>query len=358
MPTAPSPPKPAPALPERLALPPHWSVLPLGPDARLLGLDPGSAIAVEGLSGGLAAMLDELRVPAGSVGLLARALERGVEAEQAIELLRRLVEAGALVDAAVAERGVRLRRDSVVVVTGEGPIAVGVVVGLVRAGVGTVYTETGGAVLAGDLGTGFLDADRGRDRSGATRDAVRRLCPQADAAALPLRAIPDLVVLTDALAPEPARIARLHTDLTPHLPVRLRDGVGVIGPLVLPGRSACLGCLELHRRSRAPEWPRVSAQLSGRAGRAGPAETAATAALAAAQVLTCVDAVVGGGDPPPTLQTSIEFDAAAGTIVRRPWTPHPDCGCGSAQAARAASGGLRHGAVTSADRGGRETIMV
>ena len=52
MPTAPLPPNPAPALPERLALPPYWSVLPLGPDARLLGLDPGSAVAVEGLSAG------------------------------------------------------------------------------------------------------------------------------------------------------------------------------------------------------------------------------------------------------------------------------------------------------------------
>ena len=27
-----------------------------------------------------------------------------------------------------------------------------------------------------------------------------------------------------------------------HLPVRVRDGTGLVGPLVIPGQTSCLGC--------------------------------------------------------------------------------------------------------------------
>ena len=38
-------------------------------------------------------------------------------------------------------------------------------------------------------------------------------------------------VLADAAAPDPVRVAELVRDGVPHLPVRLRDGHGVVGPL-------------------------------------------------------------------------------------------------------------------------------
>jgi bacteriocin biosynthesis cyclodehydratase domain-containing protein len=347
-----------PALPARLRLPPHRSVLRLGADGRLLGLEPGRAIAVDGLCAGLAAMLDELVGPIEPAGAVARAMERGADPQTAADLLRELVEVGALVDAGDEERRARQRRDSVVLVVGAGPLAVGVVVGLARAGVGAVVTATGGRVRAADLGTGYLDADLGRDRVEATQAAVRRMCPDAAAPAVGRRVAPDLVVLADALAPEPARIAALHGELTPHLPVRLRDGIGLIGPLVLPGRTTCLRCLELHRRARAPEWPQVSAQLNGLCGQAGSAETSATAALATAQVLAALDALTGAGGEPPTLETTIELHAVAGTITRRRWAPLAECGCGAPTPHRARAGGPHHGAVTSADQRDGETIMV
>ncbi|MGV7637247.1 hypothetical protein PJI23_33030, partial [Mycobacterium kansasii] len=45
----------------------------------------------------------------------------------------------------------------------------------------------------------------------------------------------DLGVLADALSPDPVRVARLMRERVPHLPVVLRDGAGIVGPLVLPG---------------------------------------------------------------------------------------------------------------------------
>jgi hypothetical protein len=38
------------------------------------------------------------------------------------------------------------------------------------------------------------------------------------------------------------------------------EGTGVVGPLVLPGGTACAGCLELGRADRDPGRPRLLAQ--------------------------------------------------------------------------------------------------
>jgi bacteriocin biosynthesis cyclodehydratase domain-containing protein len=342
----------APCLPATLRLPPHRSVLRRGPRSRLLGLDPGAAVAVDDLAPTLAAMLDELDDPATTTELVARAVRRGAAAAEAEGLLQELVAAGALVDAAGPERRARHRRESTVVVSGAGPLAVGIVLGLARGGVGTVHVETSGPVLAADLGTGYVDDDRGRDRRAATADALRRLCPAARTGAPPQRLVPDLVVLADAAAPEPEQVAALHTAGTAHLPARLRDGVGVVGPLVLPSRTACLGCLELHRCALDPGWPTVAAQLVGRPGRADPACVAATAALAAAQALAALDGAVSGGSLPPTLEATLELDPTAGTLLRRTWPPQPGCGCGAA----GAHGGLGHGQATCAEAAARDTI--
>jgi bacteriocin biosynthesis cyclodehydratase domain-containing protein len=141
-------------------------------------------------------------------------------------------------------------------------------------------------------------------------------------------------VLADAQAPPPGLAERLVADGTAHLLVRLRDGVGVVGPLVLPGRSACLGCLERWRTERDPGWPAVTAQLAGRAGRADPACVAATAALGTAQLLAALDDTT----PPPALDTTIELDTGAATLVRRRWDPHPTCPCGGPRHPRATCG--------------------
>jgi bacteriocin biosynthesis cyclodehydratase domain-containing protein len=179
------------------------------------------------------------------------------------------------------------------------------------------------------------------------------LRPDADAPAPPQRLVPDLVVLADALAPDPAQVARLHAAGTAHLPARLRDGVGIVGPLVLPGRTACLGCLELHRSARDPAWPTVAAQLVGRRGRADPTAAAATAALTTEQALAALDATVSGSERPPTLETTIELDVTAATITRRTWTPQPGCRCGARGRAAPAVGfatGARR--ARSTDQGG------
>ena len=52
----------------------------------------------------------------------------------------------------------------------------------------------------------------------------------------------DLVVLSDSLVADPRMLRDLHAARIPHLPVRVRDGSGLVGPLVVPGVTSCLRC--------------------------------------------------------------------------------------------------------------------
>jgi bacteriocin biosynthesis cyclodehydratase domain-containing protein len=143
----------------------------------------------------------------------------------------------------------------------------------------------------------------------------------------------DLVVLSDFLGADPRVLRDLHEARTPHLPVRVRDGTGLVGPLVIPGVTSCLECADLYRSDRDADWPAVAAQLRDAVGSADRATMLATAALALNQVDRVIRAVQESedprhaGDPPPTLDTTLEFDVRTGSTVSRRWTRHPRCRC-------------------------------
>jgi hypothetical protein len=142
----------------------------------------------------------------------------------------------------------------------------------------------------------------------------------------------DLVVLSDCLVAEPRMLRDLHAQGVAHLPVRVRDGAGLVGPLVIPGVTSCLGCADLHRRDRDSAWPVVAAQLRDTVGVADRATLLATAALALSQVNRVIGAVrgsVAGPDPRPplALNATLECDVHAGSIMARHWPKHPLCSC-------------------------------
>lgn len=326
MPTVPTIPASASALPATIRLAPHRTLLRLGPTARMIGLDPATALVVEDLEPALARMLDALTEPVDRLQLVAEAAGGGADPDQANALLHHLLRSRAILDAAASGVRVRRRSEAVVLVVGDGPLAVGIAAGLARGGVGAVHVGIAGTVVAADLGTGYLDADRGHERGSAAAAAVHRLAPSVRTGPLPQRSQPDVVVLADALVPDADQVAGLMAGGTAHLLVRLRDGVGLVGPLVLPGRSACLRCLDLHRLDRDPDWYRASALLAGRTGQADPECAAATAALGTAQTLAALD---GGATrmPPPVLGATLRYDPAAAALHRQPWAAHPGCPC-------------------------------
>jgi bacteriocin biosynthesis cyclodehydratase domain-containing protein len=138
----------------------------------------------------------------------------------------------------------------------------------------------------------------------------------------------DLVVLSDNLVTDPRMLRDLHSQGVAHLAVRVRDGAGLVGPLVIPGATSCLGCADLHRRDRDAAWPAVAAQLRDTVGVADRATLLATAALALSQINRVIGAVRGSESEAPTaLNATLEFDVHGGSIVARHWSKHPLCSC-------------------------------
>jgi hypothetical protein len=270
----------------RYALNPSMPVL-LRPDGTVqVGWDPRRAVLVHPPSGLSASVLAELlRTLQSGTTLAALQARFGVDAG---ELIASLVDAGLVT---TAER--RRTRAASIRIHGRGPLS--------------------------DLLAGGLRCSGAR----VTRSSQTNAAPDTT----------DLVVLSDFLVADPRVVRELHAAKVAHLPVRLRDGAGLVGPLVIPGVTSCLGCADLHRSDRDAAWPAVASQLRDTVGSADRATVLATAALALNQVDRVIQAVRGGEDivisaePPPTLDTTLEFDVNAGAIMARRWSRHPRCWC-------------------------------
>ena len=284
----------SPAVLSRYALDPAMPVL-LRPDGAVqVGWDPRRAVLVRP-PGGLAAaelatLLRSMRSPTPLSELQRLALDRGLkDADCLSNLVAQLVGAGVATECGQA-RG----RAASIRIHGRGPLS---------------------ELLAEALRcSGARVARSSQPHAAVSAGAV------------------DLVVLSDYLVADPRMVRDLHGQGVAHLPVRVRDGTGLVGPLVIPGVTSCLGCADLHRRDRDPGWPAISAQLRETVGVADRATLLATAALALSQVNRVIAAVRGQGalpdpGPPQTLNATLEFDLGAGAIVARQWTRHPLCPC-------------------------------
>jgi hypothetical protein len=100
----------------------------------------------------------------------------------------------------------------------------------------------------------------------------------------------------------------------PHLPVVLGDTGVVVGPLVLPGRTACLRCA-------SPAWR--ATRVCG-VGAVPPG----TAVLAAAVATVTVLATLRGDPSLGGISTEIGLDEVS--VTHRLWKVRPDCACSSA----------------------------
>jgi hypothetical protein len=201
----------------------------------------------------------------------------------------------------------------------------------------------------GPCGPSVEEIGQPRDRTFAQRYAralppgnIRRQAPAAEA---------DLVVLVDHAVADTGAAAALVSQDVPHLSVVVGEARTVVGPLVLPGRTPCLRCFDLHRSERDPAWPTVAAQLASHTPgtRAAiesvspeePEETVlaiASAALAAAQVLAHL-----AGRRATSVGSTLELSLPDLLPSRRAWSEHPACGCmelgdRSAERALAATG--------------------
>jgi bacteriocin biosynthesis cyclodehydratase domain-containing protein len=225
------------------------------------------------------------------------------------------------------------RRAAFVRVYGADRIGACVATLLAASGVAWVTCRDGGIAGAADIApAGLGAADVGTARAAGVDRAVHRVARETRTGDDPRR-LPDLAVL--AGRPDPVDVAELMRGRVPHLAVRAEEAIGVVGPLVEPGRSACLRCADLARTARDSAWPLILAQASGPDGPATSPQAcdtvlaAATAALAAAQALTFIDRAA----PHVTRNGTLEVVLPDWQWRRRTWSPHHACTCGAAAAA-------------------------
>jgi len=305
-------------------------------DTLQIGIDPRRAIALSGM-GRAAFLIGLLDGSRDRDQVIAAAAGRGITVEATERVLALLAAGGALDDFPASTlralparlrtklaaelattslahrdgdggaRALARRRAAIVRIEGDRRIGRAVARILSSSGVGQVQFVR---ALPGSAAAGSPEAG---DSPG--RPAPGRLAPSQ----------PDLVIL---IGRQPGELAaQLARDRIPHMAVMAGEAIGIVGPLVVPGQTACLRCLDYVRAGNDPAWPLILAQLGRRRPEppACDAVLAATvAAQAAAQAMTAIE------------QAPIASAAANGTLElvlpdwrwrRRTWPPHPACPC-------------------------------
>ena len=333
-------------------------------DTVQIGIDPRRAIALTGMRGAavLLGLLDGSRDLA---QILAAAGDAGISAEAADRVITLLAVGGALHDFPVtayrampqglrtrlapelataalahgdADGGARIlarRQGACVRVEGMSRVGLCLASFLTASGIGMVISagRTPGA------GTGLRHSPAGRPSRVRPRSPaglpfrVHRRAPagrsfpaRGNGRAGPASRHPDLVILADIYRRELPEILRRGG--VPHLAAAASEAIGVVGPLVLPGRTACLRCLDLTRAERDPAWPLILAQLTGGGADPPACDTvlaAAVATQAAAQALAFVDRPASAS---AVTNGTLELVLPDWQWRRRSWAQHDRCGCG------------------------------
>ncbi|UGY93516.1 ThiF family adenylyltransferase [Streptomyces gobiensis] len=333
------------------------------------GVAPAHAVVLDPVDTATGSFLDLLDGTRNLAQLRQAAEAIGLGADAADRLMERLARAGLLDDAAAARRaaaqvGDRLRPDLAslsvlhpepggavrrlaarrtarVQVRGGGRVGATLAALLSAAGVGQVDVVDGGCVTACDTAPGGIAAGQtGERRVSAIRKAVRRAAPwsrppreERGRPGGPARGL-GLVVFAPrdglaAYAPDPAATGELIAAGQPHLYTGVVESTGFVGPLVLPGVSACAECLLRGRAAREPSWPLMVGQWRSARRPGVPAcDIALATVVAGAAASYALSFLDGDGTPGAGIRTAFILPG-----LRREeevMRPYSECPCGAA----------------------------
>jgi hypothetical protein len=288
-------------------------------DTLQIGIDPRRAVALTGMSdaGFVVGLLDGSRDRA---QVIAAASHRGIPAQLTERVLTLLAAGGALDDFPAGTYRALPRQ-----------LRTRLAPELAAASLAHGDGDGGARILARRRAAYVTIYGGGRLRSGVadllTASGIGEVASvEAAVPPSPPATRPDLAVLLGTPVQELG--ASLMRDRIPHLAASAGEAIGVVGPLVLPGRSACLRCLDLARTDRDPAWPLILAQLAGRQPDPMACDAplaSAVAAQAAAQALAFIDRP---GQAGAAMNGTLELVLPAWQWRRRTWQPHCDCDCG------------------------------
>jgi bacteriocin biosynthesis cyclodehydratase domain-containing protein len=119
---------------------------------------------------------------------------------------------------------------------------------------------------------------------------------------------------------------------TPYVLVRMTEGRATVGPFVVPGRTACLRCVDAHCADADPAWPLLVRQYAAASAHdradgapepVDPLLASVAVSWAARDLASFVD-----GCRPSTWSATVSFDPQLSELETRTWLRHPACGCG------------------------------
>jgi bacteriocin biosynthesis cyclodehydratase domain-containing protein len=331
-----------------------------------IGIDSRRAVALTGMAG-VARVITLLDGSRDRAQVVRAAADHGIPTETADRVLTLLAAAGALDDfpagtlrllppplrtrlaaelatASLAHRdgdgGARTlarRLAAQVCVHGAGRVGAGIASLLTTSGIGRVTHADPASETAAQPPKAARPSARppGTPRSGSPASEARpstkspRPLPPTPSRPGPPRPGPPLPDFAVLVGRHPLELrASLMRERIPHLAAAADEAIGIVGPLVVPGRTACLRCMDLTRADRDPAWPLILAQLLGRQPDPPACDAplaAAVAAHAAAQALAFIDRPSEAG---AVANGTLELVLPSWQWRRRTWPPHPDCDCG------------------------------
>lgn len=198
-------------------------------------------------------------------------------------------------------------------------------------GSGRLAHAVGASLLVAGIGRLYLADAAGSDNMAGAVTLASQLEPKASTTLIrpvshwskPEHPPPDLTVIALDAAEPPRRISDDYARSDQrHLFVRPMPDAAIVGPLVDPGSSPCICCLDHIRRDADPGWPYLLKQLGGY-NLAIPTFAAHWAGITATTQILSVLAqqrasVVGA---------TIEISPGDFSTQVRKWPMHPDCGC-------------------------------
>ena len=139
----------------------------------------------------------------------------------------------------------------------------------------------------------------------------------------------DVLILPGGLFPPPDVQFWLHEKLIPHYPTGVIDGHLTFGPLIIPGRTACLSCIDQAYLERDALWRSTRAQATARPVSLTTAEhgllAEITTQIIREHIIPWRDAGSAPAALPPLLTQRQFFDPAGFAIQPEEVRREPEC---------------------------------
>ncbi|MCQ1999302.1 ThiF family adenylyltransferase [Arthrobacter zhaoxinii] len=243
------------------------------------------------------------------------------------------------------EESIRRRATAAVSVDGLGRAGALLARTLASAGIGTLLLSDPAVVSPADVGSAYAMTDIGMNRAAAVKRHLFRVDPTVQVLTMSAgrgRQVPaavDLAVAVRAVgAVPPDRPPELPggDGSVPRLILTAQEGGWDVGPLVVPGLTPCLECLDRHRADTDPGWYAAVGALT-KGSREVPApsgnpfgpegEELAGSVLAAGAAAMAALVFLDGINQPAVLSAVLRLRTSDGYPQLRKLDYHPACGC-------------------------------